>query len=322
MRPVSRGAVFWGAALITAGVVVLALQQGLLTENLVGQAVDWWPLILIGAGVAIIFAGALGAIATALAGVLVGVLIGGLIGGAASFPASCGTGDPQPLRPFVDGSMEGGGVVEIDLNCGTLEVAGGSGQAWSVEADEETADLLEVGGGPDELVIRVDEAMVLGTSHRLHVGVTVPEVGGTNFDTSLNASDATFDLRGGRWGTLTLDGNAVSIDVDLSDAEAEGLTAELNAGSFSLTVDQASRPGPIDLSANAGSFDVCAADDIGLAITVSENVATGHNLEEAGLTAEGDVWRTPDYGAAETQIEIMFSGNAASFTLNPEGGCS
>ena len=97
---------------------------------------------------------------------------------------------------------------------------------------------------------------------------------------------------------------------------------QLNAGSFSLQLDEGSRPGPIDLSANAGSFDVCAPDDIGLAITIGEDVATGHNLEEAGLTADGDVWRTPNYDAAENQIEITFSGNAASFTLNPEGGCS
>ena len=182
MRPVSRGAVFWGLALITAGVVVLAMQQGLLTEALVGQAVDWWPLILIGAGVAIIFSGTLGVIATALAGVLVGILIGGFIGGAASFPTSCGTGDPLPLSAFQDGSFDGAGNVEIELNCATLEIAGGSGNAWSVEADDEAAAILDVGAGPEELVVRVQDEMVLEQAHRLHVDVTVPEEGSTSLD--------------------------------------------------------------------------------------------------------------------------------------------
>jgi hypothetical protein len=96
----------------------------------------------------------------------------------------------------------------------------------------------------------------------------------------------------------------------------------MNAGALSLELDAGSQIGSIELSANAGSFEVCAPDDIGLEITVGENVATGHNLEEAGLTEDGDVWRTLGFDSADTQIEISFSGNAASFNLNPDGGCS
>ena len=84
MQRVSRGAVFWGAAFITAGIVVLAIQQGWITEQVLSDAAQWWPLFLIGAGVAIIFAGALGVLATAAAGILLGVLVGGLIGGGAA----------------------------------------------------------------------------------------------------------------------------------------------------------------------------------------------------------------------------------------------
>ncbi len=175
MRPVSRGAVFWGLALITAGIVVLALQQGLVTEDLVSQAVDWWPLILIGAGVAIVFSGTLGVIATALAGVLVGVLIGGFIGGAASLPTSCGSGDPLPLQRLPGRRRSTAPAdVEIELNCATLEVGGGSGDQWTVEADEETADILEVADDDGSLGVRTAEDIGFESEHRLHVGVTVP----------------------------------------------------------------------------------------------------------------------------------------------------
>ncbi len=322
MRPVSRGAVFWGLALITAGIVVLALQQGLLTEDLVGQAVDWWPLILIGAGVAIVFSGTLGVIATALAGVLVGVLIGGFIGGAASLPTSCGSDDPPPLIAFQDGSFDGAGNVEVELSCATLEVVGESGDQWTVEADEQAAGILEVADDEGSLSVRTAEDIGFESEHRLHVGVTVPAEAGTSVTSRLNAGDATLDFSGGQWGSLVVDGNAVSIHVDLSDAEAGTLDSTLNAGSLRLLLDATTQIGDAALSANAGSFDLCAPDELGLQITVSENVATGHNLEEAGLTQDGDVWRTPNYDAAENQVDITFSGNAASFTLNPEGGCS
>ncbi len=140
-----------------------------------GQAVDWWPLLLIGAGVAIIFSGTLGVLATALAGVLVGILIGGFIGGAASFPTSCGTGDPLPLRAFEDGSLGGAADVEIDLNCVTLEVAGwrrcttGSSRPMRRRRTASRLRLMTArsASGPSDTV-------VLGSEHRLHVGVTVP----------------------------------------------------------------------------------------------------------------------------------------------------
>lgn len=321
MRPVSRGAVFWGLALVTAGIVVLALQQGLLTEALVSQVVDWWPLILIGAGIAIIFSGTLGVIATALAGVLVGILIGGLIGGAASFPSSCGSGDPPPLIAFQDGSFDGAGNVEIELSCATLEVGGGSGDQWTVEADEQTAGILEIADQEGSLGVRTSEDVALGTENRLHVGVTVPAQAGTNVTSRLNAGDAMLDFSGGQWGALVVDGNAVSIHVDLSEADAEAFSATLNAGSMSLQLNAATQIRDAELSANAGSFDLCAPDELGLQITVSENVATGHNLDEAGLIQDGDTWRTPGFDSAENQVDITFSGNAASFSLNPEGGC-
>lgn len=318
----SRGAIFWGAAFIAAGATVLLIQQGYVDEQLLGNAGQWWPLLLIGAGVAVIFAGALGALATGLAGILLGVLVGGFLGGAASFPTSCGTGDPPALRALEDGSFDGAADIEIELNCATLDVAAAEGDAWTVEADDETADILEVAADATELDIRANEDVVLSQDHPLRVGVTLPGGEGSNLATSLNAGDARFDLRDARWGSITIGGNAVSIEVDLSGAEAERVEASLNAGSVTLQVDEDSLIGSIQLSGNAGSFDVCATHSVGLEITVGENVATGHNLDEAGLIEDGGVWRTPDFEDADTQLEISFSGNAASFTVNPEGGCS
>ena len=50
----------------------------------------------------------------------------------------------------------------------------------------------------------------------------IPADEGTNLSSSLNAGDATFDLSDGRWGDVSLSGNAVAIHVDLSGAQADG----------------------------------------------------------------------------------------------------
>ena len=325
MKRTSRGAIFWGAALVTAGLVILAIQQGYVSDDILNEASRWWPLILIGAGVAIIFSGVLGGIATALAGMLLGVLVGGLIGGGANFSTACGTGDPGPLRAFEEGSFAGleRADVRIELNCVKLEVAGGAGKIeWSVEADEDAAANLDLSSGPSSLELRSKDSMVAGTDPRRHVALVVPAGEGTNLTSQLNAGNATFDLADGQWGEINIDGNAVAIQLDLSDAEADGLESSLNAGSMGIQLSENSRVDGIQLSANAGEFHVCAPDGIGLQIIIGSNLAASHNLEEEGLDQDGDMWRTPGYASADNQIEITFSGNAAAFTLNPEGGCS
>jgi len=320
MKSAPRGAIFWGAALVTAGVVILAIQQGYVSDEILAEATRWWPLILIGAGVAVIFAGRLGVVAIGLAGVVLGLLIGGLIAGAGSFPTSCGGGDPGPLRAFDDGSFSGSNAdVELDLNCVTLEVAGGAGDQWVIEADEDAASDLEISSGDRSLEIRSQEGVSLGG--RRHVAVAVPADALTNISTSLNAGEATLDLAGGQWGAIQVDGNATSILIDLSDAEVNSMEASLNAGSAGIQFSDQTNVGSVRLSTNAGEFHVCVPDDVSLQVTIGSDVAVGHNLDEEGLTGDGDVWRTPGYASADTQIDIVFSGNAAAFTLNPEGGC-
>jgi hypothetical protein len=320
MKSAPRGAIFWGAALVTAGVVILAIQQGYVSDEILIGATRWWPLILIGAGVAVIFAGSLGAVAMGLAGVLLGLLIGGLVG-AGSFPTACGGDEPGQLGAFADGTFGGSGAdVELDLNCVNLLVSGGAGQGWIVEADEESASDLELSSDEGNLAIRSGDSVPL--SGRRNVAVVVPDEGGINVSTSLNAGEARLALAGGHWGAIQVDGNAAAFVVDLSDADVESMDASLNAGSAGIQFSDQTSVGSVRLSANAGEFHVCVPEGVGLQVTIGSDVAVGHNLDEEGLTEDGDVWRTSGYASAETRIDIVFSGNAAAFTLNPEGGCS
>ena len=75
------------------------------------------------------------------------------------------------------------------------------------------------------------------------------------------------------------------------------------------------------MSVNAGSIDVCTADGVALSVTTNANITFSTNLDESGLTRAGDTWSTAGYAAAADQVHIDLEGNAASFTLNPKGGC-
>jgi len=51
---------------------------------------------------------------------------------------------------------------------------------------------------------------------------------------------------------------------------------------------------------------------------VQDQLTFATNLDSRGLTESGDTWTRAGTGAL---IDLSIEGNAASFTLDPEGGC-
>jgi len=71
---------------------------------------------------------------------------------------------------------------------------------------------------------------------------------------------------------------------------------------------------------NAGSLELCVPADVSVAITIEDaNITFSHNLDEAGLTRQGDTWNG---GSGPPAVTLDVDGNAASFTFNPDGGCT
>ena len=73
-----------------------------------------------------------------------------------------------------------------------------------------------------------------------------------------------------------------------------------------------------DLSANAGAIELCVPPDAALQLEVQDQLTFATNLNSRGLTESGDTWTRAGTGGL---IDLSIEGNAASFTLDPEGGC-
>jgi hypothetical protein len=133
-----------------------------------------------------------------------------------------------------------------------------------------------------------------------------------------NAASSRLDLEGADLSSLAIDANAGDVNLGLAGATVADLGIDANAGSLSIVVDDGtSLAGSIEM--NAGSLELCAPDGAAVAITIEDpNVTFSHNLDDLGLSRQGDTWST---GSGEADITLDVDGNAASFTLNPEGGC-
>jgi len=157
------------------------------------------------------------------------------------------------------------------------------------------------------------------TDSRQAWDVVLPTDASLRLSVDANAASSRLDLDDADLSTLAIDANAGDVNVALPGAEVRELSIDANAGSISIEADAATRlDGSVEM--NAGSLEVCAPDEVVVAITIEEgNVTFSHNLDDLGLTRVDNTWSTAD---GDADVTLRIDGNAASFTLNPEGGCS
>jgi hypothetical protein len=253
-----------------------------------------------------------------------GVMAGSVLASGFSVPSLAGCGDDRGTTAFQarEGELQSNADVRIELNCGDVSVRSGSGSGWRIEGVDEDGSGPDVDASADGLVVRsADERKPLGfLGKKDRWTITVPGTVGLDLSLAVNAGRGTVDLADGTYGRVTVDLNAGETIIDAAGvAGLDRLAVEVNAGSAKVALP--ARSLSADLSVNAGSISFCAPEGAGLRITTNDNLTAGNNFDEHGLTKTGDTWETAGYGAAGIQIEIDAEANAASFSLNPEGGC-
>ena len=317
---INRGLVFWGVALITAGAVALAIQSGVIAGESARDLWRFWPVVLIVIGIAVIAARTpFALVATLLAGLVVGGMAGTLITG---WPGGIGIGCGGEADQVVsdEGSFGGSASVDLDFNCGELAVSTASGSDWNLNARYGGGNPPSVTSDNGSLRVSADGDGPFGfADRRQEWNVTLPTDADLALSIDANAASSRLNLDGATLTELGIDANAGEVKLRLPGASVDGLSIDANAGSISVDTDaDTTLDGSVEM--NAGSFNLCIAESASVAITVDEdNITFSHNLDDSGLTRQGDTWSNGDGAAA---ITLTVSGNAASFTFNPEDGCS
>ncbi len=315
---VRRGLLFWGLFFIPLGAVPLLVRAGALDPGVVANAWRLWPLLLVALGLTLILgrsqAGVLGTIVAALA---LGTVAGGALAASTPFIGNvggCGAiGAEADQRLEQTGTLSGPATVTFDLNCGSIDVGMQPGSAWQVTADYRRE--------PPSLESSVSSLKLHSPDGfgdlRQSWHVTLPADQTSDIEITANASTGTIALAGATLATLKADLNAGDLRIDATEGRVSTVDVAVNAGRVRIRAG-----GDLhgQLSANAGSLELCVPDDAALRIRVEEQLTFAHNLDDRGLTRTGDVW-TREGSPSGGLVDLAIEGNAANLTLDPDGGC-
>ncbi len=315
---VRRGLLFWGLLLIPLGAIPLLVRSGQLDANRLIDAWRLWPVVVVGIGLAVLASRT----RFALIGVAVVAVAIGSIGGAAlaggniwlSAVGACGIGDEGTTAVDETGTFGGPATVRLQLDCGTVDFRAGDASIWSVHAayrgDPPTVDGSQTG---------LDVRTPTGGPHRQDWTISAPASSVTGLQLTANAASSTVDLGAAALDDLQANVNAGDVRISGGSAPIKHADLTMNAGRLRLTLGgSAATTGK--LSVNAGAIDLCVPPDVGLRLDVQDQLTFVTNLSSRGLARNGSIWTRSASGSAQT-IDLSVEGNAASFTLDPNGGC-
>jgi hypothetical protein len=311
---VHRGYLFWGIFFVLLGGIPLLDRLGVIDAAAWGDLWRLWPLIIIAIGLAILIGRSRMAVAgTIMTALVIGLIAGGGLAAGSGFVnfGDCLPGsDAEMQRTSDSGQLVGGASVELNANCGELDVTAVSGDAWSLDASYRGA-APEVRAANRSLRIESPD----GRSSRQEWQVQLPFERIRDLSVQMNAGSASLDVGDAQLDELRVETNAGDTLIVAEGAQIAALSVDVNAGRARITLD-----GPVtgELSVNAGGIDLCLPDTAALALTVEEQLTFATNLDDAGLAQDGESWTREGSGPT---ITLHIEGNAASLTLNPEDGC-
>ena len=265
---INRTALFVGAFVATAGIVMLVGTGNATVEGLITEALRLWPLAIIAIGVGLLLRRTrFVLVGTLVAAIIPGLLLGGVVVAAPDMTSWC---DDPASGPVIaqDGTFRGAATVELDLACGDLTVGTTPGTAWRVSTIDLADDAARVVAEDDHLTVTSfpDDRKVDWGRDADDWDIALPTSVPLSIRAQANAGRAELDLAGARISDLDVEVNAGAARLDLTSATVDRLEVTVHADGASVRLPSSGVLSG-DLEVAAGSLALCGPESLGLRIT-------------------------------------------------------
>ncbi len=299
---------FWPIILITAGVLLLLSNLGLLPEAAWGRLWQLWPVVLIALGIDVLFGrrsagGALIGLVLILM-LVVGVILIVFFG--AYVPGLVGVTSPRLETEFLEYPLEGVETarVSIDWNQfpGTLEALDDSINLIEAEVDYVGDLIFNTDVDQGQATVKLD---------------TYSQGWNMNF-TSWQEKRWVVRLNPAVLLDLELDASSARYVFDLSELMLSRLIVDASSGAIDLILPHDDFVAEIEGS--SGTIDLEIPRDVGVRIEL-ERGSGAFNPDRRFSLVEGDrhddgVWETENYGAVDNNIMIQIDQSSGSIAIH------
>jgi len=289
---------FWGSLFLVVGVLLLLSKADVMHISR-HIAMDLWPLILVGFGVAAISRILIiRSVAIIIAALCLGLLIASFLG--LFWPdedvfVHGQTPNRQEIVEAFDGNIRYADL-KVDVATGSIEVRGNAGNLLEATTFSNTGSYVLSSKGDDQA---------------RHLTLLMEKGGWRPFSNAKNSLE--LSLNPGPLWKLSFDLGAASLDADLSEIRTESVMIDAGAARVILRVGANVPESRVDVEAGAASVRLevpeGAACELQVDATLSSKRFPGFEKIESGL------YRTKNFGRVERTILVTLDAGASSLRV-------
>ncbi len=324
---------FWPIVLISAGVIWLLVNSGLISGQNLAVLFRLWPLILIVVGLDLLF-GRRSPVIGALIGIGTVVLIVGLMLVGPSFGLSGPSLDV--ITDTYDAPVSDAESAQVNLNAtiGELTIGALDDSANLMEAEvahtgqmnfqdneasQRTINLTEEDSADDAFGWNFFSGFFNDAENQRYWHVDFNPNVPLQLNINTGVGQSRLDLSALQLTSLSLNVGVGSVIVELP-ASAETLTAQIRAGVGETNVTIPEDAAVIlGINGGVGSVSVDVPDHT--AVRLEANTGLGNinvpgNFADLGESNDNQIWETPGFEAADQRITITFEGGIGNLTIH------
>ncbi|MGE5265334.1 MAG: LiaI-LiaF-like domain-containing protein [Acidobacteriota bacterium] len=286
--------------LITAGVLFLLANMGMLPFTFWELAARYWPIVLILIGLEIIFGRR-----SMLGALVILVLWLGLVGGVIWIAYAQGGG----ILPIAPSATEEISQPLGDIKSATVDLNVGFSNTTLTALGTDTGDLMKGTYRHSEGVRVVKTYDVAGSDGRL----SLKEEGSNFMLGGATASRWDLGLNPGIPIVLRVDGGVGHSSLDLGTLKITSLQIDTGVGSMNVTTPGT---GSVTMRLNGGVGSAIVNIPQGVAGRLRVNAGLGSiRVDENRFPKFGDVYQSADFSSAANKIDVEIDGGIGSITV-------